>query len=75
VNGGQRRESDLEAAARDEGFIEATHDVHLRLLVELLLAPNDRIVEDGVVFGPKTALEYHRIPFIEDVELRLSDDR
>jgi len=51
---------DLDAVAGNERLVEAAHDVHLRPLVELLLAPDDRVVEEREVGHGEQAVELKR---------------
>jgi len=61
---------DLDAVAGDERLVEATHDVHLRPLVELLLAPDHRVVEQRVRRAAERTLEPRRPALVLHVDLR-----
>ena len=66
---------DLDAVGGDERLVDAAHDVDLRPLGQLLLAPDDREVEQRVRRAAERALEPRRSALLLDVVLRVRQQR
>jgi len=71
--GGERQ---LEAIATGhERFIDAAHDVDLRPFIELLFAPDHRVVEHVVACGLEAAFQHRRITGIQYYHMTLCQHR
>jgi len=68
-------ERDFVSVGLDERIVDVAEDVDLAELVELLFAPQDRVVEHVVAVGVETALHRHVVADVDDVILRLGDHR
>ena len=71
----ERREGDFESVAGGVRFVDVAHHVHMRLLILLDLAPQDRVVEEAVVVGVELAFHDYGFTFVDDVYLALGNHR
>jgi len=75
VSGRDVGEGDLHAVGGHERLVEASHDVDLCPLGQLLFAPDHRVVEERVGGATERAFEARRSAFVDDVELRIGEQR
>jgi len=63
-----REQFHLEAFGGKERRKYVAHDVDLLLLLALKLLPDDRVVEHAEFFGVEFALEFDRLPGVQDMD-------
>lgn len=75
VSGSHCCKRNLESIGWRERFVDVPHDVHLCVLPSLTLPPQNWIVEQTVTIGVETALEDHRVAYVQHVHLSFAHHR